>query len=63
MFASRSHENFTSFDSTAEPSSNFAAGSSLNVNTVLSALRLPLTWPAEAAILLGSAGSTVISVS
>src|SRR4051794_26311759 len=60
--AKRSHDHFTSFDSTAEPSANLAAGSRVKVNTVLSALASHLL-ASRATIVFGSDGSTEISVS
>jgi hypothetical protein len=42
MFFSRSNDHFTSFASTGEPSENFAAGSSLKVNSVCSGLDVQL---------------------
>ena len=62
MLASRSHVHLTSFASTGDPSANVAAGSSVNVNSVLSALPSQLV-ARRGRIVLGSAGSTVINVS
>src|SRR3954452_1266554 len=62
MLAKRSHDHLTSLASTADPSANLAAGSIVNVNTVLSALASHLL-ASRPTIVLGSAGSTVMSVS
>jgi hypothetical protein len=62
MLASRSHDHLTSAASTGEPSAKVAAGSSVKVNWVLSALASH-SVARRGSRVLGSAGSTVISVS
>ncbi len=61
-FIKRSKVNFTSLDSTGEPSENTASGSSVKVNDVKSSLLLH-SVARRGRIVLGSSGSTVTSVS